>query len=65
MVEKLEVAQALADLNVDVIEAEFDRFPGDFEAVRPSLSQVEGPVIARGGGSLQPATTSNEGLPKP
>jgi 2-isopropylmalate synthase len=44
--EKLEVAQALADMNVDVIEAGFPiSSPGDFEAVREVAKQVRGPVI--------------------
>ena len=45
--EKLKVAQALADLNVDIIEAGFPiASPGDFEAVRAVAGQVEGPIIA-------------------
>jgi 2-isopropylmalate synthase len=45
--EKLKVAQALADLNVDIIEAGFPiASPGDFEAVRAVASQIEGPIIA-------------------
>lgn len=44
--EKLEVAQALADLHVDIIEAGFPiASPGDFEAVRLVASQIEGPTI--------------------
>src|SRR5438874_866563 len=44
--EKLEVARALADLGVDVIEAGFPiASPGDFEAVQAIARQVEGPVI--------------------
>jgi len=46
LAEKLEVAQALADMNVDVIEAGFPiSSPGDFEAVREVAKQVRGPVI--------------------
>lgn len=44
--EKLEIAQQLARLNVDVIEAGFPiTSPGDFEAVRMIARNVEGPVI--------------------
>jgi 2-isopropylmalate synthase len=46
LAEKLEVARALADLGVDVIEAGFPvASPGDFEAVRAVAHQVQGPVI--------------------
>jgi 2-isopropylmalate synthase len=46
LAEKLEVAQALKDLGVDVIEAGFPiASPGDFEAVQAIARQVEGPVI--------------------
>ena len=45
--EKLEIAQQLARLGVDVIEAGFPiSSPGDFEAVQGIARQVEGPVIA-------------------
>jgi 2-isopropylmalate synthase len=45
--EKLEIAQQLARLGVDVIEAGFPiTSPGDFEAVQEISRQVEGPVIA-------------------
>ena len=45
--EKLEIAQQLARLGVDVIEAGFPiASPGDFEAVREIARQVEGPIIA-------------------
>ncbi len=45
--EKLEMAQALADLGVDVIEAGFPiASPGDFESVREIARTVQGPVIA-------------------
>src|SRR3954465_14191037 len=44
--EKLEIAQQLARLGVDVIEAGFPiTSPGDFEAVQAIARQVEGPVI--------------------
>jgi 2-isopropylmalate synthase len=45
--EKLEMARALADLGVDVIEAGFPiASPGDFESVREIARTVHGPVIA-------------------
>ncbi len=45
--EKLEIAQQLARLGVDVIEAGFPiTSPGDFEAVQEISRKVEGPVIA-------------------
>src|SRR5581483_11531854 len=45
--EKLEIAQQLARLGVDVIEAGFPiSSPGDFEAVQAIARTVEGPVIA-------------------
>jgi 2-isopropylmalate synthase len=44
--EKLEIAQQLARLGVDVIEAGFPiTSPGDFEAVEQISRSVEGPVI--------------------
>jgi 2-isopropylmalate synthase len=44
--EKLEMAHALRDLGVDVIEAGFPiASPGDFESVRAIARQVQGPVI--------------------
>src|SRR3954471_6227636 len=44
--EKLEIAQQLARLGVDVIEAGFPiTSPGDFEAVQAIARTVEGPVI--------------------
>src|SRR5437773_2463928 len=46
LAEKLEVAHALKDLGVDVIEAGFPiASPGDFEAVQTIARQVEGPSI--------------------
>src|SRR5438132_3723833 len=46
LAEKLEIALALRDLGVDVIEAGFPiASPGDFEAVQLIARQVEGPVI--------------------
>src|SRR3712207_1181486 len=45
--EKLEIAQQLARLGVDVIEAGFPiTSPGDFEAVQAIAREVEGPVVA-------------------
>lgn len=44
--EKLEVAQQLARLNVDVIEAGFPiASPGDFEAVSTIAKEIKGPTI--------------------
>src|SRR3954451_16814477 len=44
--EKLEMARALADLGVDVIEAGFPiASPGDFEAVQAIARAVHGPII--------------------
>ena len=45
--EKLEIAQQLARLGVDVIEAGFPiASPGDFQAVRAIAREVHGPIIA-------------------
>jgi 2-isopropylmalate synthase len=45
--EKLEIAQQLARLGVDVIEAGFPiTSPGDFEAVQEIARSVDGPIIA-------------------
>src|SRR5687767_12549752 len=45
--EKLEIANQLARLGVDVIEAGFPiASPGDFEAIRAISREVHGPVIA-------------------
>ncbi|NLE23411.1 MAG: 2-isopropylmalate synthase [Actinobacteria bacterium] len=45
--EKLEIAQQLAKLHVDIIEAGFPiASPDDFEAVKAIATQVEGPRIA-------------------
>ncbi len=46
LAEKLEIAHALAELGVDVIEAGFPiASPGDFEAVQSIAQQVHGPVV--------------------
>jgi 2-isopropylmalate synthase len=46
LAEKLQVAHALKDLGVDVIEAGFPiASPGDFEAVRAIAQEVRGPII--------------------
>jgi 2-isopropylmalate synthase len=46
LAEKLQVAHALRELGVDVIEAGFPiASPGDFEAVEAIAREVEGPVI--------------------
>ncbi len=46
LAEKLEIAKALAELGVDVIEAGFPiASPGDFEAVQAIAREVPGPVI--------------------
>src|SRR6516164_3251565 len=46
LAEKLEVALALAELGVDIIEAGFPiASPGDFEAVQAIARQVRGPII--------------------
>ncbi|MBP2650498.1 MAG: leuA 4 [Firmicutes bacterium] len=45
--EKLEIAQALAKMNVDIIEAGFPiASPGDFAAVSEIAAKIRGPVIA-------------------
>lgn len=44
--EKMEMARALADLGVDVIEAGFPiASPGDFESVQTIAREVHGPII--------------------
>src|ERR1700676_2588884 len=46
LAEKLQVAHALRELGVDVIEAGFPiASPGDFESVQAIARQVEGPII--------------------
>src|SRR5215510_7987702 len=47
LAEKLEIAHALKELGVDIIEAGFPiASPGDFESVQTIAQQVEGPIIA-------------------
>ncbi|MFN7270746.1 MAG: 2-isopropylmalate synthase, partial [Gammaproteobacteria bacterium] len=44
--EKLRVAEALADLGVDIIEAGFPAAsPGDWDSVNAVAREVEGPII--------------------
>src|SRR5437868_7827436 len=46
LAEKMEIAQALCDLGVDVIEAGFPiASPGDFEAVRDVAANIRGTTI--------------------
>ena len=46
MGEKLKIAHALKELNVDVIEAGFAAAsPGDFDAVNAIASEIDGPTI--------------------
>ena len=57
--EKLEVADALVELGVDIIEAGFPAAsPGDFEAVRLIAKRVKG-VDGRRAGPLQSRATSS------
>ncbi len=45
--QKMRVARALSDLNVDIIEAGFPAAsPGDFDAVQAIATEIRGPVIA-------------------
>src|SRR5881397_1822918 len=61
MAEKLQVAHALKDLGVDVIEAGFPiASPGDFEAVQRISRDVHGPQIA-GLPAATPSTSTGPG----
>jgi 2-isopropylmalate synthase len=54
--EKLRMAEALAELGVDVIEAGFPiASPGDFDSVQTIAQAIRGPVIS--GGQSAPAFT--------
>jgi 2-isopropylmalate synthase len=47
LAQKLQVARALSQLGVDVIEAGFPvASPGDFEAVQTVARTIEGPTVA-------------------
>ena len=47
LAEKLEMARALRDLGVDIIEAGFPiASPGDFESVQAIAREIRGPIIA-------------------
>ena len=60
--EKLEIAQQLARLGVDVIEAGFPiTSPGDFEAVQAIAREVEGPRDLRPGADRRPPTSTRRG----
>jgi hypothetical protein len=49
LAEKLEMARALRDLGVDVIEAGFPiASPGDFESVQAIARAIQGPIISGG-----------------
>src|SRR3954447_4397765 len=70
LAEKLQVAHALRELGVDVIEAGFPiASPGDFEAVEAIAREVHGPVI-RGlarcnADDIDPAGEALHGCPRP
>src|SRR5690349_23556782 len=62
LAEKLQVAHALKELGVDVIEAGFPiASPGDFEAVGAIAREVHGPVIC-GLARCNPAGIDRAGL---
>src|SRR5256886_6150031 len=70
LAEKLEVAQALADLGVDVIEAGFPiASPGDFEAVQAIAPPGHGPGVSglarRHNAHLDPASAPLPEAPPP
>jgi 2-isopropylmalate synthase len=67
--QKLQVAKALRDLGVDVIEAGFAAAsPGDLEAIRAVGREVEGPIIASlarcARGDIDAAWKALEGAPR-
>jgi 2-isopropylmalate synthase len=62
--QKLQVARALRDLGVDVIEAGFAAAsPGDLEAIRGVGQQIEGPIIASLSRRAAAATSSSPPRP--
>ena len=62
VVEKLEIAEQLARLGVDVIEAGFPiASDGDFESVEAIAKAVRGPIIT---GFRAPASTTSTGRGK-
>ncbi len=63
--EKLEMARALAELGVDIIEAGFPiASSGDFEAVRAIATEVAGPTICALARCNDHGTAAG-GLPRP